>query len=860
MVSTTVHLIQKQAKLTPDKTAVNFNDSVLSYVELNTRANQLASFLTSNGAGKGTVVAVALERSQEIVVTLLAIFKSGAAYVPLDPDYPNQRLEYMLDDSKAQWLITNDHFKNELCTDINCVGIESLWPKLDTYPETFESSVTDDDLAYILYTSGSTGMPKGVMIRHRNLLNLLLSIQKFPGLTESDNLLSLTTISFDISVLELFLPLTVGATLFITSSEVSKDGEAILKIIKDKKITFIQATPSTYKMMLAAEWEDRCDMKVICCGEQLPIDLAKKILSRCVKLYNMYGPTETTIYSTGKEILNTDPIITIGKPIDNTQVFILDDQQQRVQDGEIGEICIGGAGLAKGYFGKTELTDQKFFHFTGYDDREIKLYRTGDLGKILPDGEIQCFGRIDHQIKIRGYRIEVGEIEHALTRQPEIKEAIVTSWNGPNGDPRIAAYVVPETRLSPEEFDALVGKWRSQAKEMLPFYMVPNDFIMVETFPLLENGKVNRQKLPSPSIKNLQPSSDAVPTSDTELLIAKIWADNLGIEYVGLNDNFFDLGGHSLAAVKVIVQIKKETGKYLPIGSLFKNPTIAELSRTVEMGNAKSNFESLVPLKPEGDKAPLYIVHGLGSTVFKFYDFAHKLDKNQPVYGFQAKGIDGLEKPIATIEAMASQYVRELLKHNPSGPYLLSGYSLGGNIAFEMTRQLESQGKKVSLLAMFDSFVVKNDQLPDGLYKDIHKVATRIAKFFYTFSLLSAHPMRTINHKVFTVKRSIKTFFGQSVGNEIGLDENFDHIGNVMAMHRIAISNYKLKKLDREIHLFKAKKPATYLNDFEFLGWAPYVTKVNVHPIDGDHTEIFDDTVNDLFAKSLQKVIDDAKF
>jgi amino acid adenylation domain-containing protein len=672
MIATTIHLIEKQVALTPDKIAVSFNDKKISYSELNRKANRMANYFISRGISKGVVVGIAIDRSVDLLVSLLAVFKVGAAYVPLDPDYPNQRLEYMLNDSQAGVLLTNLKYKNDLETSVTKVILEEVQPLLDDHQEVkseighnSEAShvvVNSNDLAYILYTSGSTGHPKGVMIEHGNLVNLIQSVQKFPGLGSDDKLLSLTTMSFDISVLEFFLPLTVGATLYLADADFAKDGEAILALIKKENISFMQATPSTYKMMLAAEWDHRCDIKVICCGEQLPKDLADKILSKCARLFNMYGPTETTIYSTGKEIIGSDNVITIGKPIDNTEVFILDHNQQLLDIGQSGEIYIAGKGVARGYFGKPELTSERFISWV-HQDNALRLYRTGDLGQILDNGEIQCFGRVDDQIKIRGYRIEIGEIEYALLRQNNVKEALITSWTGPSGDPRIAAYVVTNHRIPKKDLVEAFASWKQSLRSLLPFYMIPNDFILIDTFPLLENGKIDRKKLPPPSISSLQVVDDAIPRSFFEIMIAKVWADNLGIDNIGIHDNFFDLGGHSLTAVKVIVQIKKASGKYLPLGSLFNNRTIAKLAVMLEDEQEKSNFSCLVPLKPTGTKAPLYIVHGLGSTVFKFYDFANQLDDQQPVFGFQAKGVDGIDKPAESIEAMASEYVAELLKN-----------------------------------------------------------------------------------------------------------------------------------------------------------------------------------------------------
>ncbi|TKC09329.1 non-ribosomal peptide synthetase [Pedobacter frigoris] len=853
----TIYLIEKQAKLSPHKRALSYKGNRLTYSELNGRANQLAAFLIDNGAVKEGVIAVAVDRSAEMVILLIAILKSGAAYVPLDPDYPEKRLEYMLNDSAARFSITNKKYEGRIQSQATELILEDLWQQSEQYPTDDPGvAISETDLAYILYTSGSTGMPKGVMIEHRNLFNLLTSMQKFPGIDSDDTLLALTTISFDISVLELFLPFTVGAHLVITDTEVTKDGAAILEEIKRNHISIIQATPSTYKMMLAAEWNEKFDLKVLCCGEQLPKDLAEKLLSRCKGLYNMYGPTETTIYSSGKQILATDEVITIGYPIQNTSVYILDEQNHILSEGETGEISIGGEGLARGYFNKPELSAEKFITHVLPDDPLYRIYKTGDLGRILPNGEIQCFGRIDHQVKIRGYRIELGEIEYALIQQSGVKETVVAPWDGPNGDKRLAAYIVPENRLSNEDFLKQIPIWKEALKASVPTYMVPGDFVLLEKMPLTNNGKVDRKALPVPEIRASLAIEGDQPQTEIQQILAEIWKQHLGVHAIGIHDNFFDLGGHSLTAVKVMVRIKNKIGKQLPLGTLFKNPTIVELAECLEAELPHASPESLIPLQPLGKKMPLYIIHGIGSTVFKFFDFAQQLGEDQPVFGLQARGIDGTENPAETIEEMATQYITEILKSNPDGPYALSGYSLGGLIAFEMTRQLEAMGKEVRVLAMFDTYIIKNNQLEPGLYKSIHRVTSRIAKFFYTFSLLLAEPRRTIEHKLFTIAQSFKKMKGEEVRGV--LDEDFDFITKVGEVHRAAIPKYKLKPYHGDIHLFRARKVATYLNDFKFLGWKPYAKAVHIHQIDGEHDTIFNTPINRKFADSLQRLLDNA--
>ncbi|MCD0489814.1 amino acid adenylation domain-containing protein [Pedobacter sp. MC2016-14] len=858
MLEIPVQLIDLQVQLFPQKTALIYKEVRFSYVEMNERANQFAAYLIERGVEKDMVIGIVMDRSPEMVITLLAVLKSGAAYVPLDPEYPKQRLEYMLQDSKAKLLIIDRRNSGQLETDaVEIIG-DDVWPRLHRYSASSPGvDVHKNDLAYLLYTSGSTGKPKGVMIEHGNLFNLLLSMQRFPGITQKDTLLSLTTISFDISVLELFLPLTVGATLIITDAETTRDAEALHKIIKNRQVSFIQATPSTYKMMLAAGWKDKYNLKILCCGEQLPKDLAEKLVPKCTGLYNMYGPTETTIYSTGKLIKAEEDVITIGKPIDNTEVYILDDQLNRVEDGETGEICIAGDGLARGYFDRPELTAEKFPKISIAGGGGQRLYRTGDLGKILPNGEIQCFGRIDHMVKVRGYRIELGEIEYALIQQEGVYEVVVVPWVSVTGDQRLAAYVVLAAKDAEFDYSALVQGWRLALRHLLPHYMVPNDFMVLDKLPLTENGKTDRKALPAPVIRAYTVATPELGVrTEMENVLAEIWKQNLGIEEVGINDNFFELGGHSLTAVKVMVSIKKETGKSLPLATLFRNPTIAALALMLEAESIPTGEDSLIPLKISGNKTPLYIVHGLGSTVFKFLDFAHQLDPEQPVYGFQARGIDGEVSPTETVEEMASQFINEILVQNPDGPYALSGYSFGTLIAFEMAQQLTAMGKKVCVLISFDGYVNKAPQLKSAVSRWLFNVYSRIAKFIFTsVFLLSKEPRRTIEHKLFTLKRSFQKLKGEQVLNDGGLDEDFDYIAKVAEVHRASILKYRLKPYKGDIHLFKAKKLGLYLDDFKYLGWKPYVKKVHIYTIEDEHLAIFDTPINTKFTADVQEIL-----
>ena len=852
-----IELFELQSEKYAARLALSYHGQNISYDQINRKVNQFAGFLLDKGIQVEDRIGIAIDRSPEMLIVMLGILKAGAAYVPLDPEYPQKRIEYMLADSGAKMLIVSAKYKGFYHTAATEVSVEDAWAKLGDYPTQNPAiRAKGNNLAYVLYTSGSTGQPKGVQIEHHNLYNLLLSVQKFPGLGPKDKLLAITTISFDISVTELFLPLISGAQLVLTNSQTTKDGIALLNIINTERITFIQATPVTYKIMLEAGWDELLDIKVTCTGEPLPKDLAIKLIPRCTALYNMYGPTETTIFSTGKQIRAGDEQITIGKPVDNTTIYILGEELKPVPPGETGEIYIAGEGVARGYINKPELTAAGFIDDPFSAKPGSRMYRTGDLGKVLPNGDIFCFGRIDSQVKIRGYRIELSEIEFVLSQQKDIKEAVVLALNNRMGDARLVAYIVPAGISNDTKAAAMQG-WKTALKSALPIFMVPNDFVLLDALPLTANGKIDRKALPNPEINiDTTLSTYTAPRSHTEKVVAAIWTECLKIDNIGIHDNFFELGGHSLAAVRVITRIKNETGKRVRLSSFFECPTVELLALLIDH-NKEQPVHSLVPIKTGGNKVPLYIVHGNGSTAFKFIAFAQQLDDDQPVFGLQAIGIDGFVEPIDNIKDIAASYVAEIIAHNPEGPYALAGYSFGGVMAFEMAQQLVAMGKKVTMLAMFEGYVISNYQLKPGLYKTLHRIYTRIRKFVFGFYLLAAEPKRTIGHKMETIKAGINHLAGKNVIKENKPDADLEFIGNVARVHQKAVANYRLTPYDGDIYVFRAEKRSFYIDDFVNLGWLPYARSVKVCDIDGEHMIIFDSPQNKKFARTLQSILDE---
>jgi amino acid adenylation domain-containing protein len=842
-----------------DKIALKFHGRDLTYKSLYESSNKLARLLIDNNIKTGDIVALALDRSPEMVISLLAILKSGAAYVPLDPEYPKDRIEFMLEDSSAKVLLTSKKYQNHFLSAATEILIEDALQKIEGYTaDEPETDINGEDLAYVLYTSGSTGKPKGVQIRHYNLMNFLLSMQKQPGISADNKLLAVTTISFDIAGLELYLPLISGAQLVLTNSETAKDGRLLLDLVKDENITFMQATPYTWRMMLEAGWDKFLPLKILCGGEALPKDLASKLTVRSSALWNMYGPTETTIYSTVKLITNADDI-TIGRPIANTQVYILDENSNNLTDGSVGEIIIGGEGVAKGYLNRPELTAEKFIEDTFSENPGQKMYRTGDLGKLKENGEILCLGRIDHQVKVRGYRIELEEIEHALINQPGIKEAVVIAREDNPGDPRLVAYVVLPPDAETNDLKILTFNWQHALMAVLPEYMVPDDFVLMPAIPITPNGKTDRKSLPKPDYNLINRSGEYIaPRTDVEKQIAEIWEELMGLEKISIFDNFFTLGGRSLVAVQIMARIEKLTGKRLPLATLFEYSTIEKLALRLNVDPKSITWESLVPIKPQGSKTPLYIVHGAGLNVLLFNALAMNMDEDQPVYGLQAKGLNGVDEPLDVMEEIAANYISEIIAQNPAGPYALAGYSLGGTIAYEMARQLMAMGKEVKILAVFDTYAEQTDIYDPFLKRTFNRIILFIMKLLYSFVLFAEDPKRTFEYKSLVIKRKlIRLYWKFFKGKEKKQEGFFSYDNEIDEASAKAKRNYYQKPLDITVDLFRAQKRTFYMADFDYLGWREFALKgVNVHDIPGEHNTIFAPPNDKQFAIVLQQCLD----
>lgn len=700
---TVYSLFENMVKSDADSVAVSFNGKNITYKKLKDESDKLAHLLQTSGVNQGDIVGLCLNRSIEMVIALLGIIKSGAAYLPLDPFFPDKRLEYMLVDSAAKFLITES----------------SLFPKFNYYKSNFidineiknvkidkpiENKSNENSLAYVIYTSGSTGNPKGVQILHSALTNFLLSMQKTPGLSADDNVLALTTLSFDISGLEIFLPLITGARITVASREEAKDGKTLLEKIRKQKVSVVQATPSTWKMLIDSGWNEKLNIKALCGGEALSQDLAEQILNRVDELWNMYGPTETTIWSSCSKVINGEPIH-LGRPIANTQFYIVDKDLNFCPPGVPGELLIGGAGLSVGYLNKEELTKEKFIPNPFDKENKTRVYRTGDLVKLNPKLQIEFLGRIDNQVKIRGYRIELDEIENVIRKVEGVKDCAVIVKEI-NNDKKIVAYYTNSNKSTGEDLSSFINSIREIAIRNLPDYMIPSLIIPIEDLPLTPNNKIDKKALAAKEITAVvSHTSNSKPENETQKILLEIWETLLGIPGIGIDDNFFEIGGHSILAAQMLADFEKQTGKRIPLAEMFTAQTIRQLAGIVEKETINLKWTPLVEIKKgESALAPLFLIHGAEGNVLLYRDLANRLNSNRTVYGLQAKGLDGKNSFNYTIEEMAEDYIRAIKSVQPSGPYHIGGYCMGGSVAYEIALRLTARGEQVANVFLLETY------------------------------------------------------------------------------------------------------------------------------------------------------------
>ena len=711
-------LFEEQVERNPDAVAVVYEKEQLTYHELNCRANQLAHYLRSLGVGADKLVGICLERSINMIVGLLGILKAGGAYVPLDPEYPQERLNFMLEDTGLSVVLTQEKLIDKLSdrlrggfadspdetlrdrkADIIC--LDSNWDTINQQTKQNPTTSTKaDNLAYVIYTSGSTGQPKGVAVHHRAVNRLVINTN-YIDIKATDVIAQASNYAFDAATFEIWGALVHGARLVGVSKELAISPQDFAVFMRSQGISVLFLTTALFNQ-IAKEVPSAFNSlrHLLFGGEAVDPKWVKEVLKNGApqRLLHVYGPTENTTFSSWylvQDVPEDATTIPIGRAIANTQLYILDAYLQPVPIGVPGELHIGGAGLARGYLNRPELTDEKFIP-KPFEAGGSRLYKTGDLARYLPDGNIEYLGRIDNQVKIRGFRIELGEIEAVLSQHKDVQVACVIVREDSPGEKRLVAYVVPQKQVT-----LTISELRQFLANKLPGYMIPNAFVILESLPLTPNGKVDRHALKAPS-QTRDSDKFIEARNKLELKLVQIWSKILKVDKIGVHDNFFDLGGHSLLASYLMAQIKQQFSKDIPLTTLFQNPTIEQLATIIQKDLVYFNSSCLVAIQSQGTNPPFFCVPGAGGRPFYFYHLGRYLGENQPLYSFENDLYEKLGS-ITRIEDIASIYIAAMQTVQPQGPYFLGGHSYGGNVAFEMAQQLHKQGQKVALLAIIDS-------------------------------------------------------------------------------------------------------------------------------------------------------------
>ncbi len=848
------HYLENHANQNPEKPALVFEEQVFTYKVLNHKANVVAHQLLALGIEPHTRIAIFIERSPATLFAIYGVLKAGCTFIPLDPLYPKGRIEMILQDSDPGLILTDGKIKNLLpIVPTKIICIEDLLES-DSAPENPEVQVDSDSLAYIIFTSGSTGRPKGVMIKHIGLFNFLHSMLHKPGLNSKDGFLAVTTISFDIAYLELFGPAMAGGCVILADSDAVRNAELLTQLIAKEEVTICQATPVTWKMLQKMHWPGKTNLKILSGGEALSVDLASYLLGCGSEIWNMYGPTETSIWSSvycitnQASLSNGKSIVPIGYPIDNTSMYVLSATMQAVMPYVRGSLYIGGKGLANGYYGNAALSLEKFIPnpFVANDT----MYQTGDNAFFDENGCLYYAGRDDNQLKIRGYRIEPGEIEQAVLRYQGISGCVVNIIKNQHNSDVLVAWCIVNTGCNMNN-----SVLQAFLRAYLPVYMIPTLFEVVSTFPLTPNGKINRKALPMPRFEQSKSSGTQVENPSQQFLLS-IWQKLLANSHIGLDDDFFALGGHSLLAVDMMLQIEKETHIRLPLASLFKYPTIRALSQIIAKGGKEEDaWSSLVPIKTSGSMNPLFIIHGAGLNIFLFNTLANHMDADQPVYGLQAKGLNGTDQPLKTVFDMAAYYVSEIRKVKPTGPYNLAGFSLGGIIAFEMALQLIESGDSVSFLGLFDTVAFTSKQYFSKSKRIKRSLIELGGVPFFNCRQFCKNPKRTWYDKSKKYRDQLLRLYWTLKGDKVSVTKEGLPLYalNVRRASDQAAENYQLGYFPGTIDLFRALGRSFFVHDPKYLDWEQHCRAVETHDIPGDHSKIFAPPNDAYFAVCLQK-------
>jgi amino acid adenylation domain-containing protein len=813
-------------------------------------------------------VGVSLERSPDMLIGLLGIWKAGGAYVPMDPAYPKERLSFMLRDSAAQLLLTTNNHKHLFASAADkTILLDSDWPVIaEESAVNPRSDAVPSNLAYVMYTSGSTGEPKGAMILHSGLVNYLCWAIRTYSVEEGRSVPVHSSISFDLTVTSLYTPLLAGGQVELLSEDVGAQN-LLAALRQGKNRSLVKITPAHLELLSHQVKPDEAagmTRVFVIGGENL---LAENLhlwrdFAPHTRLINEYGPTETVVGCCVYEVKEDDPRrgpVPIGRPIANTQLYVLDSDMNPVPPEVMGELYIGGAGVARGYLNRPELTQQKFLPDPFSGRSGARLYRTGDLARYRQDGTLEFLGRIDDQVKIRGYRVELGEIEVALAAHSGVKSCVVLAREDEPGNKQLVGYVVPRDSASPT-----VEELRQFLRQSLPDYMVPAQFEFLESFSLTPNAKIDRKALPAPGKRLREPvESDAPqdlyeqvfaslsgdktdreafsfptqeirqagrdfvgPRTETEKSLAAVWSDLLKVENIGINDDFFALGGHSLLAVRLVSRVRDVFGVELPLATLFQAPTIADLAGILRQKHWAPSWATLVPIRTGGSKPPLFLMHAHGGNVLEYHALVNRLEPDQPVYAFQARGLDGRVVKDSSVEEMASAYIKELTAFQPEGPYYLGGFCLGGLLALEAAQQLTAAGQEVALVVMIQSIHRDSVGFKSGTtafhrfwYRTKKRIDLELENLSYRGKGYIAERARHLWNRARA--RAVIAFRNMTHQDASDSSRLSMHTTlEALAMeHQKALAKYVPRPYGGDVLLFRASRQLAGLMADEYLGW-----------------------------------------
>ena len=862
----------------PDKPAIEFQGNRVSRAEVADRSDRLAAWLLGHGAGVGHLVGIYMDRSVEMLISILGVMKSGAAYVPLDPEFPKVRNEQILDETQVVALLTlHRHLGNvpKSGARILCLDTDSQEWETAGFDTAEPVKILAGTHAYVIFTSGSTGRPKGVEVTHGSVVNLLTSAAELLEATPQERLVAVTTLAFDISVLELLLPLVCGGTVVMADKQEASDSVRLKELLASSQATMLQATPVTFRSLLELGYEAPARFKMMCGGEAWAPSIAEKLLATGGRLWNMYGPTETTVWSSIVEVQPGVRRVTFGPPIAKTRFYVMDAETKLVPAGDEGELWIAGAGVAKGYFHREELTAERFFADPFVPGE--RMYRTGDEVRQLVDGTIEFIGRLDQQVKLRGYRIELGEIEAALLAIPGTKEAVAMLRQDAEGESFLAAVYVGEPQSKG-------GDLLTSLRHRLPSYMVPKVLVKLESLPLTPNGKTDRRAIAEmelplsseretkfgleaairPAIQDIAVQNTAVQDlalENIEQRMLAIWQKLFPRAAIDAESSFFDLGGDSLLVVRLQSRIEREFGLRLTMADVaqhFKFSGLVEwarvsLSRDGPRANETDAELSLLPLQTRGSGAPVIVI----PQMLVFRSLAEELGREQPFYGLQLPD-DYVPDELATasFEELATLYCRQIRKLQPQGPYRLGGWCLWGWMVYEIGRQLEAEGAEVEMLAIIDAWA-------PGYWKRFSPLRQFLVNAGYFWQRLRwyadsmnslpvhdriADGLRRLREVSIAILRSLP----RGLRPELQVVETL----RIQKFASKAAESYRPGRVKANVVLFKSELRPTGAFAGEDMGWSTVLGRtVRLNALPGTHNEIFNPPAARIMAARMREAL-----